>query len=181
MADDKKTTLGPTGEQVRANVQRLRESAGLTKKELSERVGALGRAIPPLGISRIEQGTRRVDADDLVALAVALNVHPGALLLPSTATAEGVAEITAVGSVPARQAWEWAHGMRPLPPGGDGRKWMEWRLRALPFGWRPMSPEEYAEWDLNEARASHKRILDLTGFNEDGSRKEEGNDGPSVD
>lgn len=161
---------------MRANVQRLRESAGLTKKELSERVGALGRSIPPLGVSRIEMGTRRVDADDLVALAVALNVHPAALLLPDTASPEMATEVTAIGSVPARHAWEWAHGMRPLPV-GDAQKWMEWSQRAIPFGWRPMSPEAYAAWDMEQAKASYQRILDLTGFNADGTRKEGGSDG----
>ena len=123
---------------MRANVQRLRESAGLTKKQLSER------AIPPLGISRIEMGTRRVDADDLVALAVALGVHPAALLLPPTArthdfTASGEAvpvtvEITGAGEVAARAAWEWAHGMRPLPSDTDDpdRAWRHFSAEALP-------------------------------------------------
>ncbi|MEF9904775.1 helix-turn-helix domain-containing protein [Streptomyces sp. P9-A2] len=161
MADERTTSLGPTGEQVRANVQRLRESAGLTKKQLSDRVGELGRTIPPLGISRIEMGTRRVDADDLVALAVALNAHPAALLLPESVRTGVTAEVTAMGETTSRRAWEWAHGMRPPLPSGDdrGKAWMEWRLRSLPDGWRPMSPEDYAAWDMEQAKADYEHLV----------------------
>ncbi|MFA3877590.1 helix-turn-helix domain-containing protein [Streptomyces sp. MMCC 100] len=176
MADEKKNPLGPTGDQVRRNVQRLREAGGMTKRELSEKVTTLGRPIPPLGVSRIENGTRRVDADDLVALAVALGVHPAALLLPPDITGEALAEVTTLGTVSARQAWEWAHGMRPLPDAA-GAEWYAWRLRALPNGWRPMSAREYAEWSVEQSKAEHERILRQTGFNADGSRIEGGTDG----
>ncbi|MFE9922278.1 helix-turn-helix domain-containing protein [Streptomyces sp. NPDC005774] len=189
MADERTTSLGPTGEQVRANVQRLRESAGLTKKQLSDRVGELGRAIPPLGISRIEMGTRRVDADDLMALTVALGVHPAALLLPPTArthdfTASGEAvpttvEITGAGEVAARAAWEWAHGMRPLPSDTDDpdKAWRYFSADALPDGWRGMPASTYAQWDAEQARKDYERLLDLTGDNADGSWKDRGDDG----
>ncbi|MFI0533552.1 helix-turn-helix domain-containing protein [Streptomyces scabiei] len=176
MADEKKNPLGPTGEQVQSNVHRLRASSGMTKRELSDRVTELGRTIPPLGISRIENGTRRVDADDLVALAVALGVHPAALLLPPDVTSGAVAEVTAVGSVPAREAWEWAHGMRPLPESA-GREWLAWRVRALPNGWRPMSARDYAEWSAERSTAEHERILRQAGFGSDGERIEGGTDG----
>ncbi|WP_460075932.1 helix-turn-helix domain-containing protein [Streptomyces variabilis] len=127
MAEDRKNPLGPTGEQVRANVERLREARGMTKKQLADRVSELGRPIPPLGISRIEAGTRRVDADDLVALAVALKVSPTTLLMPWEA-ADAVATITAVGSVTAAEAWAWADGIRPLrvsshDPSGDAQRY----------------------------------------------------------
>jgi transcriptional regulator with XRE-family HTH domain len=49
-------------------------------QELSERLAALGRPILPSGLSKIEQGTRRVDVDDLVALADALETVPSRLL-----------------------------------------------------------------------------------------------------
>lgn len=114
MAEEKKNPLGPTGEQVRANVVRIREARGMTKKQLADRTQELGRPIPPLGISRIEAGARRVDADDLVALAVALQVSPVALLLPWAARADDAVEVTAAGAVPAAAAWLWADGVRPL-------------------------------------------------------------------
>ena len=113
MTDDKKM-LGPTGEQVQANVQRLREARGMSKKQLADRVTELGRVMAPLAISRIEAGTRRVDADDLAALAIALRVSPATLLLPWVERADEIVEVTGAGSVPAAAAWLWAEGIRPL-------------------------------------------------------------------
>lgn len=109
----KKVGLGPTGETVRENVIRLR--AGTQYKELSEKLTELGRPIPPLGLRRIEAGERRVDADDLMALAVALGVTPNALLLPHIKVTESI-DITGALSVPFSRAWNWAEGARTLHP-----------------------------------------------------------------
>ncbi|GAB3169786.1 helix-turn-helix domain-containing protein [Streptomyces incanus] len=112
MADEKKNPLGPVGEQVRRNTARLREARGLTKKDLSDRVTEMGRAVPPLGVSRIEAGARRVDADDLVALAVALNVSPLTLLLPDAWDDESV-WLADRKRVQSRTAWLWGQGLAP--------------------------------------------------------------------
>ncbi|MEU1117803.1 MULTISPECIES: helix-turn-helix transcriptional regulator [unclassified Streptomyces] len=133
MAEEKKNPLGPTGEQVRANVVRVRELRGMSKKQLADRVLELGRPIPPLGISRIEAGTRRVDADDLVALAIALHVSPATLLLP-WGPADSPVEVTAAGTVTAAESWMWADGVRPLrvsdhDPRGDVQRY---RLDSRP-------------------------------------------------
>ncbi|MCX4824894.1 helix-turn-helix domain-containing protein [Streptomyces sp. NBC_01142] len=112
MADDKKNPLGPTGEQVKGNVERIRTARGMTKKDLSDRAGEFGRPIPPLGVSRIESGTRRVDADDLVALALALNVSPLALLLPPEWSDVRI-PLTPDFDLEARTAWLWAEGRAP--------------------------------------------------------------------
>lgn len=108
----KKNPLGPTGIVVARRVRELRELHGWTYKELSDRLARSGRPIPPLGLRRIEAHDRRIDADDLVALAVTLGVNPSALLLPSQG--HGDVEITGGGKVSAEQAWSWADGQRPL-------------------------------------------------------------------
>lgn len=77
-----KNPIGPVGHQVRQNIERLRVQHGLTKKALSGWTRFAGRTVPPLAISRIEAGTRRVDADDLAVLATALGVTPTMLLEP---------------------------------------------------------------------------------------------------
>ncbi|WP_405489125.1 helix-turn-helix domain-containing protein [Streptomyces sp. NBC_00096] len=130
MTDDKKNPLGPTGDRVRANVERLRVARGLTKKDVSDRARELGRSIPPLGISRLEAGTRRVDADDLVTLALVLNVSVNTLLLPPSA-GDGEIELASGRAVTARTAWRWSQGGGPaidpapesdgypIGPGGD--------------------------------------------------------------
>lgn len=78
----KKIELGPVGLIVARNVRRTREKAGYSYAELSRTLTDLGRPIPPLGLRHIEAGNRRVDVDDLVMLALALDVAPLALLLP---------------------------------------------------------------------------------------------------
>lgn len=83
--------IGPTGDQLRKNLVRLRALRNLTTRGLSEICTRLGRPIPPTGITRIEKGERRVDVDDLLTLASALQVPYQRLIdVPSEcATCEG--------------------------------------------------------------------------------------------
>jgi hypothetical protein len=106
---------GPTGEAVRANVIRLRAERNLGYTELSERLKDVGRHILPLGLRRIEAGTRRVDADDLVALAVVLDVSPVTLLMPNTAAGDEHVEVTGVDrKLTAEHVWEWLRCRQPV-------------------------------------------------------------------
>ena len=99
-------SLGATGAVVAANTKRLRGAMPYT--ELSARLKALGRDIPTWGLRKIESGGRRVDTDDLMALAAALGVSPVTLLYPGTPDA---AEQLAITGLPkpesARVVWEW--------------------------------------------------------------------------
>ena len=113
--------LGPVGGYVIANLARLRAERRLTYKDLADRLAELGRPIPTLGLSRIEKGNRRVDADDLVALALALRVNPTALLLPRDVPPEGRVRLTEDVDGSARDAWNWADGRWPFPFAGPGR------------------------------------------------------------
>lgn len=115
-ADDqrRKNPLGPTGETVASNVRRLRTKHGLAFTELSSRLGELGRPIPPLGLRKIESLDRRVDADDLMALAIALGTNPNALLLPPSDNPRHMLTLTAAGMQPAWSVWRWARGEAPL-------------------------------------------------------------------
>ena len=72
--------IGQVGRNVMNRVRQLRELQRLSHRELSARLRHFGRPILPSGISKIESGDRRVDVDDLVALAGALGVHPNTLL-----------------------------------------------------------------------------------------------------
>jgi len=76
----KKNPLGPTGEYLRQRIADLRKRRGMTYKRLSEALTEAGRPIPPLGLSRLEEGERRVDVDDLVAFARVLAVDVTELL-----------------------------------------------------------------------------------------------------
>jgi transcriptional regulator with XRE-family HTH domain len=102
--------LGSTGENVRKNIRQLRDKKGISGPDLSAKLDALGRPIPPLGIHRIESGSRRVDVDDLVAIALALNVSPLALLLPT----EAAPLLPSGEQYSAERIWDWATGRHPL-------------------------------------------------------------------
>lgn len=84
---------------------------------LSSRLAELGQPIQDTGITKIEKGDRRVDVDDLIALALALDVTPNALLLPEVdlpamATDFPLTPQGATGRP--RQLWAWATGEEPL-------------------------------------------------------------------
>ncbi|OPC83208.1 hypothetical protein B4N89_21725 [Embleya scabrispora] len=128
--------IGPTGVMVAHNVERLRVAAGLSQRALAERLTDLGRPTAFTAISKIERAERRVDTDDLVALAVALSVAPTTLLLPPVADGSPT-RVTGGGSVTTAEAWEWADGKRPLVrlPEVDGGALAHAR-RARPLGRR---------------------------------------------
>lgn len=94
---------------VAANVRALREERRLTLAQLSERMERAGRPLIPQGLQKIEQGTRRVDADDLMALALALEVTPNRLLLDAEADGADL-QLTPEVEVPRVNAWHWACG-----------------------------------------------------------------------
>jgi transcriptional regulator with XRE-family HTH domain len=70
--------------------------------------------MPRTGLSEIENGGRRVTVDDLMALAVALDVTPNDLLLPWD-DSQGPEEATALGSVTPKDVWPWADGIAGPP------------------------------------------------------------------
>ena len=82
--DDRKrgNPAGYTNELVAANLRRVRQSTGVDLRELSARIKATGRVISPSALSKIENGERRVDVDDLTVFAYALETTPAALLAP---------------------------------------------------------------------------------------------------
>ena len=75
--------IGVIGLNVAANVQHHRTVTGITYVELSRRLADLGREIAVQGLRNIEAAERRVDVDDLVALAFALDVPVDSLLGPN--------------------------------------------------------------------------------------------------
>jgi tetratricopeptide (TPR) repeat protein/transcriptional regulator with XRE-family HTH domain len=72
--------LGPAGLEVARRLVELRHERSMTLAALSARLTELGRPISISALSKTEQALRRTDADDLVALARALEVEPEELL-----------------------------------------------------------------------------------------------------
>lgn len=107
------TGHGPSSKHVAANLRVLRKNLGIDLRELSRRMGKLKRPISPSGISRIENEERRVDADDLFALSLALEAKPSEVLVPNPETETPTA-------VPDIYLWEevraWIGGETQLSP-----------------------------------------------------------------
>lgn len=145
----KELAPGATGAATMENLKRARGE--MTYAELSRRLEAVGRPIPPLGLRRIEAGDRRVDVDDLMALALVLNMSPLALLLPHG----GQSDISDFGgdSVRNDELWQWAIGERPFG-GGDPRRfqadslppWLEVRSQTATVGRDPIPVNEFNKW-----------------------------------
>lgn len=128
MAPRKTIEMAPTARTVATNIARFRKQRGYTLSELSERMGGVGRPMSISGISSMEKLQRRVDVDDLVAFAAALDVSPAALLMPHVVDDEpGAAQDTLLitsaepmptkgggASVTAGQFWLWLIADSPL-------------------------------------------------------------------
>ncbi|MFE9065042.1 helix-turn-helix domain-containing protein [Streptomyces violaceusniger] len=138
--------LGPNGRAVAANVKRLRAARGMSLRALSEALEKAGRGLSQDAINKIENGAkpdakqiRRVDVDDLVALAVALRVNPSALLLPLTDDPSQTVKITGFGEVGADRAWDWVDGEMPIEriePGDPTGAILQFQVDARPAGRR---------------------------------------------
>lgn len=96
--------LGPIGERVAENVAQIRRHGRLTTQDVSDRLAELGRVVHPSAITRIEGRGRRVDVDDLVALALALDSTPNRLMLNE----RGPCALTPVIARASKDAWRWA-------------------------------------------------------------------------
>jgi transcriptional regulator with XRE-family HTH domain len=108
----RKVEQGDIGRNVQAQVRLLRKQKRLSLPELSSRLKQVGRPILPTGIAKIESGDRRVDVDDLVALAIALEVNPTRLLRPPEQVPEGMTDEDLDKAVEAaRDAWDHAFAL----------------------------------------------------------------------
>ena len=84
-----------TGQRVARRIKELRLERSFTLADLAARLAELDRSYTLSTLSRIEQGKRRVDTDDLVALALALDVPPNAILFPPSEHHEATTKLTA--------------------------------------------------------------------------------------
>lgn len=169
MADDDGSTpgarqrgndTGPTAAEVARNVARYRKAVGWTAEHLAAELQSAGRRATRDTVMKMESGARRIDVDDLVALAYVFDVTPLALLLPRTVSAGELVRFSGdtqgqnglrsanwneEGIFNARDLWEWALGLESFKTddmqGGKSSDnlWRQWQLRSLP-DWLPHPP-----------------------------------------
>jgi transcriptional regulator with XRE-family HTH domain len=137
---------GPTAVTVADNVRRLREGLNLGLRALAKRLADAGRPLTHTALDKIERGTRRVDVDDLMALAAALDVSPATLLMPDVTPVPvdgelsfrpewaGPVEVTGVTESPsAHSVWLWLTAQAPpRPVADDSTEFPLWAARSIP-------------------------------------------------
>lgn len=142
-------SAGPVGRTLIESLKELLEARGLSFNRASMALEELGRPIPPLGLSRLASGNRRVDVDELVALAVLLGVSPSALLVPRHVGVDDVVELTPTVKQRAGIVWAWLDGRIPLPgeltesgkvAATPGDKWADYQKHSRP-DFQPAEPE----------------------------------------
>ena len=106
----KQLDLGETGQYVAIAIREYRTKQQMTIAALEQRLTDAGHRIHAVGLRRIEAGARRVDVDDLMAIAAALNVSPLRLLLYIPEWGQGVPYQVATGvpnDLPWNEAQAW--------------------------------------------------------------------------
>ena len=98
---------GATAETVSENVKRLRQARNLGLRAFADKLSDIGWPLGHSAVDKIEKGTRRVDVDDLVALAIALDTSPAELLTPHVAEVDSPVKATATKVVAAHDLARW--------------------------------------------------------------------------
>jgi transcriptional regulator with XRE-family HTH domain len=98
-------------------------------RTLSERVKETGRAMSPSALSKIENGDRRVDVDDLTVFAYILQTTPATLLAPP----EGASPPTGVpsGQYNLEEIQAWVRGQAKFTTEDLARYWKDEYFSAV--------------------------------------------------
>ncbi|MCX4093604.1 DEAD/DEAH box helicase family protein [Nocardia sp. alder85J] len=113
--------LGPTGTRVAERLRELRAERGLTLQALATRLAELGRPVDMSALAKVEKGQRRIDVDDLIALALALDASPNWLLLPRSLPRDTLVALTPAYQTDGSEVWSWAIRDRPAELGTMGQ------------------------------------------------------------
>lgn len=103
----------PIRNRLAENVASWRARRRLSGREVSEKLDELGVPMLKTTLSKIENSARQVNVDELVALALALDVTPNYLLLTNRADDAEIA-LTPTRALTSAEAWDWATYRRPL-------------------------------------------------------------------
>ena len=156
--DDRKrgNPAGHTNEHVAANLRRTRQSSGVDLRELSARIKETGRIISPSALSKIENGDRRVDVDDLTVFAYALETTPAALLTPpdGTQVPAGLPE----GRFTSEEITLWLQGRVTLTTDDLLRHWKEEAFNSASYIRR--SEDILAQYDQRQVAITPREVYE---------------------
>jgi transcriptional regulator with XRE-family HTH domain len=154
-SEAKRLDLGSAAKAVAQNVRRIRGERGLSIRAVAARTSEIGHPLPHSALSKIENEQRRVDIEDLLALAIALETSPASLLLAYEPDPERSVAIIGTVTAPSRAAWEWAQGTEPLPAPTSTyeealSRWSRFISVALPW-WQARDAMDSARHDSQDA------------------------------
>lgn len=119
---------GITNKHVAANIRAARQAIGMDLRTMSDALDAASRKLSPSGISKLENGDRRVDVDDLTVIAYLLRTSPAALLTPPE-------DETTLTGVPEKflpeEVEKWARGELVLTNEGLLAYWQQEWVQSL--------------------------------------------------
>lgn len=149
---------------VATNVAERRNALGLSIAELSRRTQEAGHPLAALALRRIEAGERRIDVDDLTALAAILETTPAALLAPpepNELSVHYLEETSALSGTPALTPFEtlaWVNNELEATTTSARTQFYERKLSAL------ASDLEAITRQINEAGETSPEGFELRGM-----------------
>jgi len=157
--DDRKrgNPAGHTNELVAANLRKVRQSSGVDLRELSARIKATGRVISPSALSKIENGDRRVDVDDLTVFAYALETTPAALLTPASEGSQVPAGVPE-GRYTPEEIEAWIRGRVKLTTEDLLRFWKEQAYDSANY--KHVSEEILAQYDQGRIGVTPREVYE---------------------
>jgi transcriptional regulator with XRE-family HTH domain len=114
---------GATCAHVAANLKTARRAIGMDLRTFADKVKEAGRAMSAAALSKIENGDRRVDVDDLAVFAYVLATTPAALLTPPPDAGEPTG--VPADRFMAEEVEQWARGMVVLTTEDLLRYWRD--------------------------------------------------------
>lgn len=120
---------GNTGAHVATNLRTARQAIGMDLRTFADRIKETGRAMSASALSKVENGDRRVDVDDLTVFAYILQTTPAALLTPP----EGAPPPTGVpeGRYGGEELRAWIRGHSKLTTEDLARYWKDEYFTAV--------------------------------------------------
>ncbi len=124
-----------------ARLAGVRQRRGRRQAELAADTEAVGRRMHQTTIARTENAQRDVSVEELVALALALNVSPTNLLLP----ADGDELVAVTPELHVEPLWVrmWFYGQLALPLDADERTFMS---EAPDYEWHQYLAKRHPAW-----------------------------------
>ena len=146
---------GITNAHAAQNIRAARQAIGMDLRTMSTNLTDAGRKISPSGISKIENGDRRVDVDDLTGIAYILRTTPAALLTPpdNGTTLAGVPEHFLPEEIQA-----WLAGRVKLTDDDLIRYWKEEAFNSASYVRR--SEEILAQYDQGHVGVTPREVYE---------------------